>query len=313
MKEGEVQVGPQTLRLAVVGTPRSGNTWVRSLLADLYDLQEIPVQVAQETPWTNLPARCVIQVHWAPWPWFLRNVGRHGVQVVTPARHPFDVLMSWLNHVYYVHLEGVCPGGGACKECAIVGALPGSDTFLDYVRSEAGQFLLSFSPAWWNRPGVLRLRYEDLVEAPEDELGRLVGRIGEAPRKPLAEALEATSIARLKPSHEVRQYQYWQGQSGLWRAMLPAARAREIAAAVPTAFEVLGYDCDPDESLDPAGADRNWLQLQLSSTREHLALERRKRLDRVRELEVAREQVRRLERRLAEAGQSAPAGAWSPA
>src|SRR5690349_4348171 len=39
---------------------------------------------------------------------------------------------------------------------------------------------------------------------------------------------------------------------------------------------MLAYQCDPDECLEPAQADLNWLRLQLDSTREHLRLERTK-------------------------------------
>src|SRR5258707_11314411 len=56
--------GDRPLRLALISTPRSGNTWARALLANLYDLVEIPVHRPDEIDWENLPKRCVIQLHW---------------------------------------------------------------------------------------------------------------------------------------------------------------------------------------------------------------------------------------------------------
>lgn len=267
---------PSMLRLALISTPRSGNTWLRALLAAIFDLEQIAAHFPDEIDWENLPRRCVIQIHWGPKPWFRKRLQQHGVRVVVLARHPLDVLMSWLNHTYYVHQDGRCLGEGVCNECKIVGVLPRNETFLDYARSEQGQLLLCYSPRWWEKPGVLRVRYEDLVAEPEVVLGRLADQLDEPVRRPITETIDATSVRRLKHDNEVWQYQYWQGKPGLWRAMLPAPEARAFAEALTEPFGVLGYDCDADETLEASQADQNWLQLQLDSTREHLRLERAK-------------------------------------
>jgi hypothetical protein len=280
------------LRLAVIGTPRSGNTWLRALLAELYDLEQIPVHFPEHIDWDHLPRRCVIQIHWHPVGPFVGTLERHGLRVVVLARHPFDVLLSWLNYAYYVHFEGYCKGSN-CDECPIVGVLPRSDAFLNYVSGGLGRHLLSFSPAWWNRRGVTQVRYEGLVAEPDASLGRLVNQIGEPPRRPVGEIVESTSIGRMKPSQDVWQYHYWQGQPCLWRQMIPAEQARVIARSVPEPFEVLGYACDPDDALGPDQADQNWLRLQLDSTREHLSLERLKHRKKTTELAALQEELRR--------------------
>ncbi len=264
---------PPTLRLAIIGSPRSGNSWVRMVLSKLYGLDEIPVHHPDRIDWNQLPRRCVIQIHWHPRPEFVEALDRHEVRVVVMARHPFDVLMSYLNLAYYSHLDGRCHGAGICKECVLVGALPTSDAFFQFATSDEGQLLVSHGPAWWNRPGVIRARYEDLVADPEGEFNRLAGEIGESPRAPVASAVESTSIRHLMPVQGAWHFHLWQGQPGLWRSMLPPDRARAIAAAVPDPFTVLDYACDPDETLDPRQADRNWLSLQLDSTRDHLGHE----------------------------------------
>lgn len=264
------------LRLAVISTPRSGNTWVREVLAAVYELEQMPAHYPEQFPWGSLPRRCVLQIHWYPDERFTELLEVDGVRPVVLARHPFDVLMSWLNHIYYVHLEGICLEGQTCNECGIVGVLPRSADFLDYACGRWGRYLLGYCPAWWVRPGVIRARYEDLVADPEASFGRILGQIGEMPRRPLREALERNAIPRKKAAQKVRHFHFWQGQPGLWRSMLPAAEARAIAAAFPEPFDVLGYACDPDETLDAPRADQSWLELQLDSTREQLRLERLK-------------------------------------
>ena len=284
LAEGVTPGDEPPLRLAVISTPRSGNTWVRALLARLYDLVELPVHFPQQLDWEALPRRCVIQLHWYPEESFTATLERAGVRVVVLARHPLDVLISWLNYSYYVHQEGVCPGKEACDKCDILGVSPRSDALIDYAGGRVGHWLLSHSPAWWNRDGVLHARYEDLVAEPEVALGRLLDEIGERPRQPIAQVLEATSIHQMKPSKDAWAFHYWQGRPGLWRSLITAEVARAIAAGRPEPFEVLGYSCDPDESLGDTEADLNWLRLQLDSTRENLAVASAKHSKRLEEL-----------------------------
>jgi hypothetical protein len=283
--------GNGMLRLALISTPRSGNTWTRALLGSLYNLEQIPVHTPEHVDWENLPGRCVIQIHWYPDESFQALLERHNVRAAVLARHPLDVLMSWLNYVYYIHQEGYCPGGGACLDCPIVGALPRSDVFLKWTRSEYARGFLFHSPAWWVRPGVLRIRYEDLVADAEGTLTRLADEIGERPQRAITEVVEANAIGQKKPGHEVWHFHYWQGQPGLWRQLIPAAEARAMVASFPEAFEILGYSCDPDERLEPFQADQNWIHLQLSSTREHLRLERAKHRKTINDLLFVREEL----------------------
>jgi hypothetical protein len=270
--------GRGRLRLAVISTPRSGNTWVRMQLASLYGLEQISAHFPDEIDWEHLPERCVLQIHWYPIADFVARLAAHGVRVIVLARHPMDVLMSWLNLVYYKHQDGVCKGQGACTECGIVGASPGSEAFVDYVRSYYGRVMLCYSPAWWDRPGILRARYEDLLAAPEIELGRLVTALGETPMRAITEVAAEHSLREMRTNPEVWRFHCWQGQSGLWRRLIPATAARAIRDGVPEPFDVLGYPCDPDETLEPLQAEYNWARVQLDSTRDHLTRTREKQL-----------------------------------
>src|SRR5262249_21758034 len=85
-------------------------------------------------------------------------------------------LMSWLNYAYYVHQEGFCPGAGICLDCPIIGVLPRSEAFLEWTRTEYARCFMYYSPAWWNHPGAIQVRYEDLVADAELALGRVAAR-----------------------------------------------------------------------------------------------------------------------------------------
>lgn len=46
------------LRVAVLSTPRSGNTWLRGLLDDVAQAEELAVHTPEDLPWNNFPRRC---------------------------------------------------------------------------------------------------------------------------------------------------------------------------------------------------------------------------------------------------------------
>ena len=89
------------VRAVIVSTPRSGNTWLRSLLANAYALEharneELWAHTPEGFPWSELPRRCVMQLHWEPDKAFQRLLRTQGVRPIAVARHPLDVLISIL-------------------------------------------------------------------------------------------------------------------------------------------------------------------------------------------------------------------------
>jgi hypothetical protein len=266
----------QAARIAIVSTPRSGNTWLRGMLSRVFSLQEIAIHTPEELDWDNAPNRCVVQIHWLPTEPFTVLLERHGFQVVTLARHPLDVLLSALNYNSYTHLPANCLQGPSCSACAILDAKPRDPAFLDYCCLHEGLLILSHSPAWWPVPGVHRVRYEALVDQPHEALGALVADLGLDVRKTVDEAVKDYNMERLRSMRGAMHYHYWQGRPGLWRAMLPAAEAHRIAATHAEVFSTLGYVCDPDESLTDLQADLNWFQIQHGAMRKHLHDERTK-------------------------------------
>lgn len=88
------------LRVAIVSGPRSGNTWVRSVLSKALDLVQIGVHNPLDIP-AALPKRLALQIHWYREPNFQAFLRSNGFRVAVIARHPFDVLISVLHFVRY--------------------------------------------------------------------------------------------------------------------------------------------------------------------------------------------------------------------
>jgi hypothetical protein len=257
------------LRLAIISTPRSGNTWLRLMLATAYELAEVGAGRPDALDWPSLPLRCALQMHWHPDDSFVELLRLHQFRVIVLARHPLDVLISALNFNFYAHDRGSCVKGHDCPECSMLGASPRGKAFLEYACGPNGRYLLSFSPAWWNQPDVIRTRYESLVDDTRAALERLVAEIGVAPKNSLDAAIEANTLEGLRKNDPGHGYHFWQGRAGLWRSLLPPAAANPIARAIADITETLGYECEADPNLSDAGADQAWLDLLMDGARTH--------------------------------------------
>jgi hypothetical protein len=257
----------ELLRLAIVSTPRSGNTWLRHLLSSAFTMHEIDRHRPSEVPWDELPPRCVLQIHWLREQAFIDLLDRHRFRAIALARHPLDMLISLLHwvvrcpHPRSVWTDNPALDGERGTEVPLLDASPTSEEFLSWACSPRAEALLSVSLDWWDAPGAIRVRYEELVRSTEAELLRIADELQIEPSRAPAEVVAANSMDRLRERRTEPTQHYWQGRPGLWRRLLPAAEARRIAAAQPRSFARFGYDCDPDEQLSRNAADALWREL----------------------------------------------------
>ncbi|HVK09733.1 MAG TPA: sulfotransferase domain-containing protein [Gemmataceae bacterium] len=247
------------VRLAVVGTPRSGNTWVRHLLGTAYRVPHFSRHSLTEADWAGLPAEVVLQLHWRRDPRFEETLHRHGFRVVTVARHPLDVLISILHFCIYESESEYWLLGAGGSEAGIQAAMPRSRPFVEYATGPRAAALLAVTPDWWGRPDVLGIRYEDCVRDTDTELRRIEAAFGPVRAASRAAVIDACAMSELRKG--AINNHFWKGSPGLWRMLLPTAETAEIAPAVAGASRVLGYAVDPDPGLSAAAADRNWVAL----------------------------------------------------
>ncbi len=254
-------------RLAVVSTPRAGNTWLRHLLRSLFRFDhpggELAVHLPGDVPWATLPERCVLQLHWHRSHSFTSLLEEHKFRVVTLARHPIDVLISILRFAPYQPATARWLDGEGGDERPILGASPRDPVFLEYATGPRAKALLSVSREWWEAADCFRLRYEDLVCDTVGTLRRLADSVGGVPLEQIAGAIEANSKQRLRESGHGPHI--WKGQPGIWSSLLTAPEADRIAAAHAEVFRDLGYTCEPDRSLSGDRADEHWRAMKESS------------------------------------------------
>jgi len=271
-ESGNLRIAPHPgaeagLRIAIVSTPRCGNTWLRHLLASSYGLTQLAAHRPGEVAWQSLPERAVLQIHWHPTEPFLALLAQYGFRVVVLARHPLDALISLLNWVVTcpyprsVWKDNPCLDGDRGNECSLIDADPLSPAFVDYACSRRAEALLSVSRRWWSMPGALTLAYERLVDDPLAQLARLARGLSAEAQLPFHQAVAGHTMEKLRRQNPDCQQHFWQGRPGLWKSLLTADVALEIAAAQWTTFVDLGYECDADRHLHPHQARANWTRL----------------------------------------------------
>jgi hypothetical protein len=245
-----------TLRIAIISSPRSGNTWVRSVLGDILGLQQIAVHNYIELE--SIPDRCIVQLHWYREPNFQRFLGDRSFKVLVLARHPLDVLVSMLNFIRHEPLTARWLEGNAEIPKTLVGQAPTSEDFLNYAMSWGTENLLGVSYQWWHDLGAIKVRYEELVRQPNGALLNLARAFDPAARDENG-AIDRFSLPffqKLPNKHG------WQGRPGLWRQLIVYSDARAIYRRHKRIFDVMGYSVRP-YLLTRAAALQHWKELTI--------------------------------------------------
>lgn len=294
------------IRLAVVGTPRSGNSWLRFLLHHGWHLPVFAVHDMTPEFCAALPTEAVVQIHWRRTPEFVQKLTDLGFRVVAPVRHPMDVLISILHFCWYEPDTGSWLLGTGGNEDDIKAAMPRSRSFVEYCTGPRAAELLRVSEDWHGQPDAIGVRYEEMVADPRAGVERLAEQIGPLRCESVDALIDSCSMDSSRRTS--RNNHFWKGQPGLWRTLLPAAEAGEILAAVRPACERFGYDATPDPALTASAADANWVRYtgpeltgtvqRLHATADHLQHERdQARTERdaaVRERNAARQELAQL-------------------
>ena len=248
-------------RIALVSTPRSGNTWLRMILSRLYNLNEYAIHFPDFMSWDNLPTECIVQIHWHPDEHFLNLLKKEGFSTVTIARHPYDVLLSILQFCPKEPQTASWLQGEGGDEKNIFNVTPSSQAFHSYVLSKRALALLSVSAEWWKFDDTTKIKYENLVHNPQEELYFILNKFGEF-STPLETVLNELTIEKLRVSST--NGHFWQGKIGLWEHLFPYSLAKEADEYHQEVFNVLGYSCKREEiALSGKEIDDFWKNLRI--------------------------------------------------
>jgi FkbM family methyltransferase len=231
---------PAPARLALIGTPRSGSSWVRSLLAETLHAEQLPVMHPADLDWAALPNRFVVQLAWERTRFLEHALREQGIAVVSVARHPLDVLVNFCAGAHDDDNLDSWLEGREGGEQGLRGAQPGDTAFLEWALSPRARLLLSLTPQWWSSPTTHRLHHEDFLAQPEREFAALLEACELEPMSDPSQTLASNPPARLRTGGD----HAWGGPGDLWRAALPAAAVDALMDAHREVIVALGYDPD---------------------------------------------------------------------
>src|SRR5260370_6407894 len=104
------------LKIVILSTPKTGNTWLRWLLHYTYEIPsvELPQEWASGCA-DDFPPRFVTHQHLAPSESLVRWLIESRVVVFTTIRHPADTFLSYFHYVKW-HGTGLDPSAAMFKQ-----------------------------------------------------------------------------------------------------------------------------------------------------------------------------------------------------
>ena len=234
--------GPGRVRgdLLVSEYPKSGGSWISSMLADGLGLP---------FPRNRMPTlgRCILHGHLLP--------GRGRPRTLVVWRDGRDVMVSWYFHCMFMNERENHDLVRATRRAFRVddpedvrGNLP---AFIDYAferQHHPGFDWSTFVDAWLAEDVELQTSYEAMRSAPHEELGRVLAALG-APvgAERVARIVERHGFARVagrQPGTEVRNSFLRKGVVGDWVNHFSDEARRRFDARAGEALIRLGYETD---------------------------------------------------------------------
>jgi hypothetical protein len=242
----------KNLRLAILSTPRTGNTWIRHVLGSALGLAQHAVHDYKEIP-EPLAENVLVAAHWPREPHFQKWLKDRQFVKLTIARNPFDVLVSVLHFARKEPQVHRWLEGNVEIPESFLHVSPSSDEFLNYCLSFGAENLLSVSYQWWHDSSVIRLRYENCVANPPQIFGETARTLGREVTDWNA-YLEPVSLENMRKHANNHG---WKASPNHYKSLVPSFAAWEIYKRHRQVFQKLGYKFEP-YLLSRKTAEKNW-------------------------------------------------------
>lgn len=205
------------MRIVVASPPKSGNHWIKCLLAEMYDLAVIEGErkeriTAESLPrWVaqgNFPDGSIIHIHNRCTTALCDAIDAVPAHLVTIVRDPYDVFVSLYHWTQQRAARGLDQRQGRPRQ-AMVGKALDDPAVLDYL---AGEFAANLEQAngWLHGGRAHVVRYEALHADPLGELTRLTKAIAPVP---LARVSAASDACRADVMRQANEKMAWHVRS----------------------------------------------------------------------------------------------------
>jgi len=255
-------------RILIAATEKTGNTWLKYLLAHIYELPTPYIsQDFSEAEADSLGHRWVTHQHFLPERPLLDWAAKTQAHLVTMIRHPADILVSLYHYCcnYADHYkedpgisQALAADAPARQETA---GLPHHvvDGKLLRILQERIMCDLNISISWIRSGRSSVVRYEDLRVEPLQTLSTLAESIASVSSDRVEKAIEACDIKVLRDNYAIDTRFFRRALIGEWRSALPAEVLRRFAEEEPfrSQLSFLGYEVKVDENHAKSRKDRS--------------------------------------------------------
>ena len=242
-------------RILIAATEKTGNTWLKLLLSQIYDLPTLYIgQDFSEAEANSLGNRWVTHQHFLPERPLLTWAAATRTHLLTMTRHPADLLVS-LYH-YCCNYADHYRDDAAITRALIADAnereatteLPHHVVDGALIRTLQERIMcdLNISISWIRSGRSIIVRYEDLRAEPLTTLSDLAASIAPVSRKRIEQAIDACDITVLRDTSATDSKFFRRALIGEWRTVLPAEILRRFAEEEPFRSQLafLGYEVE---------------------------------------------------------------------
>ncbi len=230
------------LKILIVSTPRTGNTWVKYCLSLIYDLPVLDFPAPDfwrrfdSKRYDQLGDRWIAHQHLPPFEPLVQWARSRGVILITTTRHPADTLVSVYHYVR--NFRGRTPIDP--ETCQLL-----SDDLEVYVRERFFK-ALHFSISWLQRRFSHGIRYEDLWYRPFETVRALTDQICRVSGEHISACLQKSRLEQMRKDADRDAAFFHMGSVDNWKTSLPAEVVQMLRDLPPYPSQVdwLGYKLD---------------------------------------------------------------------
>ncbi len=244
----------ETLKILIVSTPKTGNTWLKYLLSAIYNLPMKDVNYDfTDTHLNSFGSRWVGHQHYKIQESILSWARENKVILITTTRHPGDMLVSMYNYFRDEPTFQSLPI--APHIMRIQDTTEPNNKKIESVLSESVRnFLFDQlnTSLGWIRSGFTRpVRYEDLWCNPVDTLAKLTATISEIPLDVIERAIEFCDISLVLKQRGADTNLIRKGGIGGWVEKLPQEIIDMFGVEEPfkSIMAELDYNLDPQDPI----------------------------------------------------------------